>query len=101
MKPEVFDQSGKLMGTIPTSKRRGLSRVTWSMRLPPPHVPTAASIAGGATVGPRVLPGTYTLKLTKDTAVYTMQLPVVSHPRAHYTESDPHAPLALSRPITP
>jgi len=99
MKLEVFDQSGKLMATIPTSKRRGLSRVTWSMRLPPPHVPTAASIAGGATVGPRVLPGTYTLKLTKDTAVYTMQLPVVADPRAHYTDADRQAALALAMRI--
>ena len=100
MKLEVFDQSGKLMATIPTSKRRGLSRVTWSMRLPPPHVPVAASIAGGATVGPRVLPGTYTVKLTKDTAVYTMQLPVLPDPRAHYTDADRQAALALAMRIS-
>ena len=100
MKLEVFDQSGKLMGTIPTSKRRGLSRVTWSMRLPPPHVPTAASVAGGATVGPRVLPGTYTVKLTKDTAVYTMQLSVVPDSRAHYTDADRQGALALAVKIS-
>ncbi len=100
MKLEVFDASGKLMGTIPTSKRRGLSRVTWSMRLPPPHVPTAASVAGGATVGPRVLPGTYTVKLTKDTAVYTMQLSVVPDSRAHYTDADRQAALALAVKIS-
>jgi len=35
MKLEVYDASGKLLGTMPTSKRRGLNRVTWSMRLAP------------------------------------------------------------------
>jgi hypothetical protein len=63
-------------------------------------VPTAASIAGGATVGPRVLPGTYTVKLTKDTAVYTMQLPVAPDPRAHYTDADRQAALALAMRIS-
>src|SRR6266700_3992042 len=58
MKLEVFDASGKLLGTMPTSKRRGLNRVTWSMRLAGPKVPPAASAAFGAAFGPRVLPGT-------------------------------------------
>src|SRR5882757_4300488 len=58
MKLEVYDASGKLVSTLPTSKRRGLSRVTWSMRLTAPRVPPAASAAFGAAVGPRVLPGT-------------------------------------------
>ena len=48
MKLEVYDASGKLLGTMPTSKRCGLSRVTWSMRLPAPRVPPAASAAFGA-----------------------------------------------------
>ncbi|HET7789312.1 MAG TPA: hypothetical protein VFK78_00790, partial [Gemmatimonadales bacterium] len=100
MKLEVFDPTGKLLATIPTSKRRGLSRVTWSMRLPPPHVPVAASVAGGATVGPRVLPGTYTVKLTKDTAVYTTQLSLVPDPRAHYTDADRQAALDLAMKIS-
>ena len=45
MKIEVLDASGHVVGTVPSTKRRGLSRVTWSMRLPPPKVPPAASAA--------------------------------------------------------
>src|SRR5438128_6617362 len=63
MKLEVFDASGKLIGMMPTSKRRGLNRVTWSIGLEPPRVPPAASAAFGAAFGPRVLPGTYTRQL--------------------------------------
>ncbi|MGE5359637.1 MAG: hypothetical protein ACM3NQ_11515, partial [Bacteroidales bacterium] len=32
MRLEVRDATGKLVQTLPTSKRRGLSRVAWSMR---------------------------------------------------------------------
>ncbi|MGZ4811063.1 MAG: VPS10 domain-containing protein, partial [Thermoanaerobaculia bacterium] len=56
MTVEVLDASGKVVSTIPTSKRRGLSRITWPMRLKPPQVPVAAS-AVGANIGPRLLPG--------------------------------------------
>jgi hypothetical protein len=96
MKLEVFDASGKLLGTLPTSKRRGLSRATWSMRLLPPHVPPAASAAFGAAYGPRVLPGTYTVKLTKDTATYTTRMAVVPDPRATHTDQERQAALDLA-----
>ncbi|PYP40770.1 MAG: hypothetical protein DMD48_02415 [Gemmatimonadetes bacterium] len=99
MKLEVFDASGKLLGTMPTSKRRGLNRVTWSMRLEPPRVPPAASAAFGAAFGPRVLPGTYTIKLTKDTSTYTTQLVLVPDPRATHTQAERQAALDLALKI--
>ena len=52
LKIEVLDASGKVIGTIPSSKRRGLNRVTWAMRLPAPKVPTAATAAFGASQRP-------------------------------------------------
>jgi hypothetical protein len=59
MKLEVLDSTGKHLATLPTSKRRGLSRVTWSMRMPPARIPPAATAAFGP--GPRFMPGTYTV----------------------------------------
>ena len=88
LKIEVFDPEGKLLKVIPSGKRRGLSRVTWSMRLDPPKVPPAATAAFGAAYGPRVLPGTYTVKMTKDKEVYTTQLKVAPDPRATHTAED-------------
>ena len=85
---EVFGPDGKSLGTIPSSKRRGLSRVTWSMRLKAPRVPTAASVLFGAAFGPRVLPGTYTVKLTKDKNVYTTPLLIVPDPRSTASGED-------------
>ncbi|HEX6186309.1 MAG TPA: hypothetical protein VFZ44_20635 [Pyrinomonadaceae bacterium] len=88
LKIEIFDPAGKLLGTVPSSKRRGLSRVTWPMRLDPPKVPPAATAAFGAAYGPRVLPGAYTVKMTKDKQVYTTQLRVIPDPRSTHTADD-------------
>jgi photosystem II stability/assembly factor-like uncharacterized protein len=96
MKIEVLGPDGRLLGTVPTSKRRGLSRVTWSMRLKAPQVPPAASAAFGAAYGPRVLPGTYTVRMTKDTAVYTTPLLVVADPRTKHTPEDRRAQFDLA-----
>src|SRR3989442_5740138 len=100
MKLEVFDASGKLLGTLPTSKRRGLNRATWSMRLTAPRVPPAANAAFGAAFGPHVLPGTYTIKLTKDTATFTTQLAVVPDPRSTHTAQERQAALDLALPMS-
>ena len=93
---EVFDASGKSLGTIPSSKRRGLNRATWSMRIKAPQVPTAASAAFGASVGPRVLPGTYTVKMTKDKDVFTTQLQLLPDPRSTHSPDDRKAQFDLS-----
>jgi hypothetical protein len=96
LKIEVFGPDGKLLSTVPTSKRRGLSRAGWSMRLKPPRVPTAASVSFGANIGPRVLPGTYKVRMTKDKQVYETTLQVVPDPRSKHTLEDRKAQYALS-----
>jgi photosystem II stability/assembly factor-like uncharacterized protein len=88
MKIEIIDPDGKVVDTIAGSKHRGINRATWSMRLKPPTVPPAASAAFGAATGPRVLPGTYTVKMTKGDKVYTSKLKLVLDPRATYNEQD-------------
>jgi len=93
---EVFGPDGKLVGTVPTSERRGLNRVTWSMRIKAPRVPPAASALFGAAFGPRLLPGTYTVKLTKNKNVYTTPLHVVPDPRTTATAADLQAQWDLS-----
>ncbi len=88
MKLEVFNEKGELVDTLPASSRRGITRVVWSMRLKPPKVPPAAVIAGEATVGPRMVPGTYTMKLTRGSEVYTTQVVVTLDARAKFTIDD-------------
>jgi len=59
-------------------------------------VPTAASADYGAAVGPRVLPGTYTVRMTKDKNVYVTQLVVTRDPRSTYTAADRREQFDLS-----
>jgi photosystem II stability/assembly factor-like uncharacterized protein len=91
---EVRDSSGKVVAVIPSSKRRGLSRVNWSMRMDAPKAPPAAT--AGVTVGPRLLPGTYTVTMTKDRNSYTTPLEVVSDPRSTHTPADRQEQFALA-----
>ena len=88
LKIEIFDHDGKLVDTVAGNRHRGLNRAAWSMRLKPPTVPPAASALFEAALGPRVLPGAYTVKMTKGDQVYTESLKVVLDPRATYTVED-------------
>jgi photosystem II stability/assembly factor-like uncharacterized protein len=99
LKIEVFDSEGQSLGAIPSSKRRGLSRATWSMRLKPPKVPTAATAAFGAAYGPRALPGVYMVKMTKDKQVYTTQLQITPDPRAKHSAEDRKAQFDLAQKL--
>jgi len=96
MKMDVAGTDGKTIGGVPTSKRRGLSRARWSMRLPAPTVPPAASADFGAARGPRVLPGTYTVRLSKSGTTYSTPLQIVQDPRATHTLADRKAQFDLS-----
>jgi photosystem II stability/assembly factor-like uncharacterized protein len=88
---DILDPAGNVVDSIPSSKRKGLNRVVWSMRTKPPVVPPAAQLAGSSTEGPRFVPGTYTVRLTRAGAVYTMPLVVGLDRRATYTLADRQA----------
>src|SRR5215472_17585116 len=88
MKIEILDAQGKLVDTLPPNNRRGISRVNWPMRLKAPRVPPAATAAVEAAFGPRILPGTYTVKMTRGTETYTTQLVVTLDPRAKFNVED-------------
>ncbi|MDL2717054.1 MAG: sialidase, partial [Acidobacteriota bacterium] len=87
MRLEVLDASGRVVDTLPAGKRKGINRVMWSMQEKPPRVPTAAQ-TGGASSGPRVLPGTYTVRLTKGKDVVETPLVVSLDPKAPFTLAD-------------
>ncbi|MGB6801814.1 MAG: glycosyl hydrolase, partial [Candidatus Sulfotelmatobacter sp.] len=99
LKIEIFDQDGKLVDTVAGSKHRGLNRASWGMRVRPPAVAPAASALFEAAQGPRVLPGTYTVKLTKGDKTYTEQLDVAIDPRAKYSLEERKAQFDLSMKV--
>ena len=94
IKLEVLDAAGKLVDTITPSKRRGINRLTWNMRVKPPQVPRAAQVAFSASQGPRVPPGTYTFRLTRGSDVVEAKLAIGLDRRAPYSAADRKAQFA-------
>ncbi len=61
---EIYDDSGKLVQSIPASNRKGLNKVYWNQRMKPPKTATGGSkVDYGGFIAPMVLPGKYTVKL--------------------------------------
>jgi photosystem II stability/assembly factor-like uncharacterized protein len=88
LKLEVLDAGGKVVDTLNATKRRGINRVVWNMQVKPARVPRAAQVAYNATQGPRVLPGTYTVRLTKGADVIEAKLKVDLDRRAPFNAAD-------------
>jgi hypothetical protein len=84
IKIEILDASGKVIDELAASKRRGLNRVVWSMRLKAPRVPPAAQLAGNAQQGPRVVPGIYKVRMTKNGKAYETAFEVGLDRRAKF-----------------
>lgn len=90
LKVEVYDAQGKLLSTLPGSKRRGINRVFWPMRERAPKVPPAAGPIPNlfAFLGPRPPLGTYTVKMTKGKDTYQTQVRLEADPRSNYSPEE-------------
>jgi hypothetical protein len=91
LKLEVLDAAGNVIDELPASKRPGLNRVVWNMRMKPPRVPPAAQVAFNGVRGPRVRPGTYRIRLTKNGRAIETKLTVGLDRRAKFSEADRQA----------
>ena len=90
VKVEIYDATGKLVQSIPGSKRKGINKVYWNQRYTPPKTATGGSKADfGGFIAPMVLPGTYTVKLLVGDKEYNSQLTMV-HDNSNklFTEDD-------------
>src|SRR5579871_442874 len=75
---EVYDASGKLVQTVPGSKRKGINKVYWNLRMTPPKVASGGTKADfGSFSAPMVLPGDYTVKLKAGDKEYTKSIKLV------------------------
>ena len=91
LKLEVLDSKGELVDNLGASVRRGINLVSWSMHAKPPRVPPAAQVAFNSQQGPRVPPGTYTVRLTKGKDVFETKLDIGLDRRATYSAADHQA----------
>jgi photosystem II stability/assembly factor-like uncharacterized protein len=78
VKADIYDASGKLIQSIPGSKRKGINMLSWNLSHKPPKVAEGgAKLDFSGFVAPMVLPGDYTVKLKVGDSVYTSPLKVV------------------------
>jgi photosystem II stability/assembly factor-like uncharacterized protein len=77
VKVEILDLKGKLIQTIPATKRRGLNQVYWNQRMAPPKVAASEKMDQSAFIAPQVLPGKYLVKLTVGDKFYMDTLKLV------------------------
>lgn len=93
LKVEMFDKDGKSLGTVPSTKRKGINKITWGMRSKPPRVAKGIRLDGAGFYGPLVEPGIYTIKITKGDKVFTGNVTLIKDPITPHTEED----IALQR----
>ncbi|HVO98241.1 MAG TPA: hypothetical protein VMT15_09255 [Bryobacteraceae bacterium] len=102
-KIEVLDGGGKVIRDLgPIPQDAGLNRVTWDLRYQGPHTRRAAGAdddGGGfrfPAVGPLVLPGKYTVRLTASGQTLTRELEVRLDPTMGVKESELRAQLDVT-----
>lgn len=90
LKLEIYDAQNTLITTLDGGKRRGINRVQWPMRLPPPKTAPGASIVPNfySLMGPRVGAGTYTVKMIKGKETFTSTVTLEHDPRSKHTAAD-------------
>ena len=88
VKVEIYDNSGSLLKSIPGTKRKGINRVTWDMRMKPPKVAKGVRPDFSGFFGPLVEEGTYVVKLIKGDKTYTGSLELSHDPNSPYTAED-------------
>jgi len=91
---------GKVIATVPPTNRKGLNRVVWSMRDDPPQTPQGATLVFNATRGPRVPPGTYTVRFTKGSNVYTSPITIGLDRRATFKVADKKAQYEAAKHVS-
>lgn len=102
-KIEIVDGAGKVIRDLgPIAQESGLNRVTWDLRYQGPHLrrpPDPDQEAEGGfrfrPMGPQVLPGKYTVRLTAGGQTLTREIDVRADPSIETTEADLRTQLDL------
>jgi photosystem II stability/assembly factor-like uncharacterized protein len=72
---EIYDSLGKLVQTVPGTKRKGLNKVYWNERCTPPKTASGGTkMDYGAFIAPLVLPGGYQIKLKVGDKEFTSKI---------------------------
>jgi photosystem II stability/assembly factor-like uncharacterized protein len=87
VKIEIYDEQGQLLVELPGTKRKGINKVYWDMRVKPPRVAEGGSKADWAsTVGPMVREGKYKVKVSVNDKSASGDLVLIPDPKSSFTK---------------
>jgi photosystem II stability/assembly factor-like uncharacterized protein len=88
VKVEVLDEKGNFLVDLPGTKRKGINKVYWDMRVKPPRVAEGGSKADWAsTVGPMVREGKYKVRVTVNGKTAEGELNLIPDPVSSFTQA--------------
>jgi hypothetical protein len=91
MSIDIIDQnSGEVISTVPASKRKGINLVSWNMSTKSPRVAVSPN-TGGGNFGYSVLPGTYTVRISKNGQEFKGTVTINADKRSIHTPQDRQA----------
>jgi photosystem II stability/assembly factor-like uncharacterized protein len=88
VKVEIYDNTGKLLKSIPGTKRKGINKVTWDMRHQPPKVAKGVRPDNSGFFAPFVPEGSYVIKLVKGDKIIEGTLDLKIHPDMPHSKED-------------
>lgn len=88
VKIEIYDPEGKLVKTVPGTKRKGINRVTWDMRVKTPKVAKGIKPDFSGFFSPYVRSGEYKLKLLAGNNTVEGALILKVHPFNKHSQED-------------
>jgi hypothetical protein len=86
---KIYDMQGNMLRDIPGTKRKGLNKIEWDLRI------TAPKTAGGGSkpdyggfIAPMVLPGDYIAKLNVGDSIYSQTIKITPNDNGKMTLED-------------
>jgi photosystem II stability/assembly factor-like uncharacterized protein len=84
VKIDIVDANGKLVQTLPATRRKGINKVYWNLRMTPPKTAQGGTkLDNAGFLAPMVLPGTYTAKLKVGDKEYSTPI-VLTHDTSNH-----------------
>jgi photosystem II stability/assembly factor-like uncharacterized protein len=88
VKIEIYDSNGKRIESIPGTKRKGLNKVTWNMRMKPPRTAPGVRLDYAGFVSPLAEKGTCTVKLLANNKTWEGKLELIDDPLLTHSAED-------------
>ena len=97
---EIYDQNGKMLYDMAGSKRKGINKVYWNMRMKPPKAAeTGATLDFGGFISPLVQPGDYKIKVKVNGEVHETKLTLIEDPNSPFTMEERQQQRSASRQL--